>query len=69
MTDRVRTLTVILDQDMRTDDVKTVVKALKMIRYVDDVELGSIDIDLIERRVARQELRTKVMDALREVLA
>ena len=42
MTDRVRTLTVLLDRDMRTDDVEMVVNAIKMIRRVADVETGPV---------------------------
>lgn len=42
MTDRVRTLTVILDREMRDDDVEIVVDAIKLMRYVSDVELGPV---------------------------
>ncbi len=40
MTDRHRTLTVVLDRDMRSDDVEAVVDAIKMMRCVSRVVLG-----------------------------
>lgn len=40
MTDRIHYLTVILDNDYRTDDVEDIVAAINMIRGVDAVELG-----------------------------
>ncbi len=40
MTDRHRTLTVVLDHDMRSDDVEAVVDAIKMIRCVSKVMTG-----------------------------
>ena len=42
MTDRVRVLTVILDREMRDDDVEIVVDAIKLMRYVANVELGPV---------------------------
>ena len=41
MTDRVRTLTVVLDQDMRVDDVEIVTSAISMIRHVQSVTTGT----------------------------
>lgn len=67
MTDRVRTLTIVLEQDMRTDDVETVIDALKMIRCVQDVILGEV----VEfnhhhaRDMAKIELRLELLDLLR----
>lgn len=42
MTDRIRTLTVTLDSDMRDDDVEVVANAIRMIKRVDTVELGPV---------------------------
>jgi hypothetical protein len=43
MTDRVNTLTVILDREMRGDDVEAVKKALRMVRFVAKVENGPVN--------------------------
>ena len=40
MTDRVQTLTVALEDDIRVDDVEYIVNAIRMIKYVKHVELG-----------------------------
>lgn len=40
MTDRVRTLTVVLDRDYRTDDVEGIVDAIRMTKGVAKVDLG-----------------------------
>lgn len=40
MTDRIAYLSVVLDGDYRDDDVKPIVKAIKMIRGVGSVSLG-----------------------------
>lgn len=41
MTDRVRTLVVVLAEDMRTDDVERIVNAISMVKGVADVKLGA----------------------------
>lgn len=42
MTDRVATLTVVLDREYRTDDVQMIVDAVKMVKGVQTVELGPV---------------------------
>ena len=66
MTDRVRSLTVILDRDMRDDDVECVVAAIEMVKCVQAVELGPVnDIDTyIARSVAVTEVRSALLEAL-----
>jgi hypothetical protein len=57
MTDRIRTLRVILDRDMRDDDVEVVTGAIRMIRCVAAVENGAamtLD-DYLQRTIALQE--------------
>jgi hypothetical protein len=62
MTDRIRTLTVILDRDMRADDVEHVFEAIKMVKFVAEVKLGKpVDIDQI---VALSDFRTSAANAL-----
>lgn len=66
MTDRVRTLTVVLDRDLRVDDAQAVIAAIKQLRFVSDVEEGRpVDFDdHLARDVARQELRAKLWELL-----
>lgn len=42
MTDRVVSLTVILDQEYRVDDVERIVDAITMVRGVAEVKLGPV---------------------------
>lgn len=42
MTDRVRSLTVILDHEMRDDDAEEVAKAIYGFRHVQEVKLGPV---------------------------
>lgn len=57
MTDRIRTLTVVLDRDMRTDDVEGVKQTIGMIRYVADVQDGAVvnSDDWLNRSTALRE--------------
>lgn len=62
MTDRVRTLVVYLEDDMRDDDVQEVVKALQMVRCVAEVKLGPINKDYLARDIAKLELRKELRE-------
>ena len=42
MTERVRSLVITLDRDMRGADVKTVVSAIQLMRFVSHVETGPV---------------------------
>lgn len=68
MTDRIRTLTVVLDDDYRTDDLEAVARAIKMIKGVSGVEQGErLDVrDLIARRIAKRDLREQIRQLLEE---
>lgn len=55
MTDRTRHLTVVLDEDMRVDDVEYVVDAIQMIKCVDKVVVGDPP-NVMERMTAKQDL-------------
>jgi len=66
MTDRVRSLVVTLDRDMRTDDVEEVIRTIRMLRYVSDVENGPV-VDIAQhtaRSVALSAVKKRVWDAL-----
>lgn len=66
MTDRVRTLTVTLDRDMRDDDVQAVVEAIRMVKCVGDVQLGPV-VDSFTHD-ARMAFRREVGDVLNRVI-
>lgn len=66
MTDRTRYLTVILDKDVRVDDVEEVVAALKMIRCVEDVRIG-LPPNHIEREVAKLELWRELSEFMQKL--
>lgn len=57
MTDRVSTLTVVLERDMRDDDVQIVAEAIKMIRFVASVESNVVD---VAEYTARQRVRFEI---------
>jgi hypothetical protein len=67
MTDRVQSLTVMLDQDYRTDDVQMIVDAIAMIKGVHRVELGDAvsSSDWFARERARMDLASKIYDVLK----
>lgn len=66
MTDRVRSLTVVLDRDTRTDDVQIVVNAISMIKGVHLVTLGvpvKYD-DFMARAAVAAEMRGSLIDTI-----
>jgi len=67
MTDRVRALTVVLDQDTRTDDVEHLVAAISMMRGVAHVEHDDHIADLNDW-TARQRVRNEVADGILGIL-
>jgi hypothetical protein len=66
MTDRVQSLTVVLTEDMRTDDAQGLVKAISLLTGVQSVHLGKpVDIDThVTRQRVRQEIGGKLLDFL-----
>ena len=62
MTDRIRTLVVVLDRDMRDDDVEHVVSAIRMMRRVSSVETGPV-VD-----ISQHEARSIVFHAVKKRL-
>ena len=63
MTTRIRTLTVILDHDVRTDDAEPIIDAIRALRSVEDVVIGPPS-DSFAREVAKAELRRELFAAL-----
>lgn len=66
MTDRVNTLTVVLEQEMRVDDAENILTSIRMVRGVLDVT-PQVDIDdhWAARRQARHELVMQLWDVLK----
>lgn len=65
MTDRTNILTVALDHEMREDDVQCVIDAIKMIKYVSDVEINvSEPTEWFALQKARLEVRDKLWDVI-----
>lgn len=65
MTDRVRSLTVILDRDMRDDDVQDLILSIRMLKFVDRVEPRVVDGDeLAKRAVASAKLEGDLYKAI-----
>lgn len=65
MTDRIKGFVVTLEQDMRDDDVQSVVDAIGMIRGVASCSPSVADIDdHMNRTRIRLEMRAKVLKAL-----
>jgi tRNA uridine 5-carbamoylmethylation protein Kti12 len=66
MTDRIQHLTVILDQDYRTDDVEDIITAIKMIKGISAVERGAVV--EYEDHMARERARLEFKRLLLQVL-
>lgn len=66
MTERIRTLTVLLDRDYREDDIEHFITVIGAIRGVDDVIKGEpVDASAwMARNIARRELYRKIIDLL-----
>jgi hypothetical protein len=67
MTDRIRTLTVVLPVNTREDDVQPLIDAIRMLRGVLDVKAHVADsADFFAVTNARAQLRSKLLDVLME---
>jgi hypothetical protein len=65
MTDRIHSLTVILDKDYRDDDVKAIVNAIMMIRGVIGVNEHVADLSSrMAEEVAESRMMTKIFELL-----
>ena len=65
MTDRIHALTVVLDRDMRDDDVECVVDAIRMIRFVASIDTHVTD---LRDHQARVRVNREWLDGLREFM-
>ena len=65
MTDRVNALVVVLDQDIRIDDVESLMNAIRQLNHVASVEpnVSNLDSHLAVER-ARYDLRQQLVDVL-----
>jgi len=66
MTDRIRTIHVILDQDYRVDDGEAILNAIRMIKGVAQADFGPVmrGDDHLQREIAKIELRRQLLDLL-----
>lgn len=65
MTDRVRHLTITLDEDTRVDDLESIVSAIRHIRGVANVEHHIVRLeDHLAREAVRAEIQGKLHDAI-----
>ena len=66
MTDRIHSLTVVLDEDIRDDDIQGLISALSHFRHVIDVQTNVTDpISLMAEARARNQLTERILAALR----
>ena len=68
MTDRIRTITVVLDADYRDDCVEPIMHALRMVKGVTNVKMGPPSTDFVARSAVRTELWKALHDAMHDVL-
>ena len=65
MTDRINSLTIVLEKDVRDDDVEALISAVMQLRNVLSVEKNVTNVsDVVARQRARQELGKKLLDVL-----
>ncbi len=68
MTDRVRHLTVTLDDDFRVDDLEVIVNAIRLIRGVANVEQHVVHVEAhLAREVVRAEVKRQLHEAIDSV--
>lgn len=66
MTDRYRTLTIILDSEYREDDLENIINALYYTKGVQEVKKGPVTTDDLSIRIAKNELERTLLALLRE---
>ena len=65
MTDRIHALTVMLEEDVREDDIQELIRAIKCMRLVGDVQTHVTDIsDAVSFMRVRRELGEKLWGVL-----
>jgi len=69
MTDRINAMIVVLEEDIRSDDVESLVNAIRHLRGVANVKphVASYE-DVIARERVRSEIGGKLFDAIREIV-
>ncbi len=70
MTDRVNALTVVLDKDMRVDDIEHMIAAISMLKGVKKVSMHITDVaDHVADVRAKREVRDKLYALIDELKA
>lgn len=68
MTDRVHALVVVLDHDIRDDDVEPIIQAIKMIRCVADVQTKVANFETYTARArVREDLRDRIFQLWKDL--
>ena len=66
MTDRIHSLNVVLEREIREDDAQPIIEAIKQLKHVIDVKKNVAEIDFYTaREQARYAVMTKVFEALK----
>jgi len=66
MTDRINSLTVILEKDFREDDVEDIINAIYMVKGVLSVQKQIANVtDMIAAQRVRAELQAKIWEVLK----
>ena len=67
MTDRVKGLTVVFEEDMRDDDAEAIINGIRMMRNVASVTPRLVNSDdYYNREKIRVDLQTKIWEALKK---
>lgn len=67
MTDRVQALTVVLDRDIRDDDVQPIIDAIHQLRHVISVVTNVVDTDdFIARQRVAHHIRKRIYEIFTE---
>lgn len=68
MTDRIHALTVVLDRDIREDDIEDIIAAIKMNRFVADVKIHVANTeDYMARARVRSDIRFEIHKAIEKI--
>jgi len=68
MSNPVRVLTVVLDRDYKSEDLESVLGAIRMVKGVSGVETTDMGADYMAREIAKDEVRREVRDKLGDIL-
>jgi len=69
MTDRINTITIVLERDVRDDDIEPLVQALQMIRGVAAVKPNVAHVsDFMAEERAKRDMGHRILDAITKIV-